>query len=104
VFDDFYSYEQFVDGSEWDVVFSYFKSIYKTEAAAANFATALFRVANQQSISVLTLLQQMQATSSGAELNITLAYYLNDQRSNATLLGVSSPVQPNYYAARNVKA
>jgi hypothetical protein len=104
VFDDFYGYEQFVDSNEWDVVLSYFKSIYTTDSAAANFATALFRVSNAQSIPVLTLLQQMQTATNSAELNLTLAYYLNDQRSNATLLGVSQPVQPNYYAARNVRA
>lgn len=104
VFDEFYGYEQFVDSNEWDVVLSYFKSIYTTELAAANFATALFRVSNEQSIPVLTLLEQIQATNGSAELNLTLAYYLNNQRSNSTLLGVSQPVQPNYYAARNVRA
>jgi hypothetical protein len=104
VFDEFYGYEQFVDSNEWDAVFSYFKSIYTTVSAASNFATAVFRVANEQSIPALTLLQQLQTTDSGAELNLTLAYYLNNQRSNSTLLGVSQPVQPNYYAARNVKA
>ena len=104
VFDSFYGYEQFVDSNEWDAVLSYFKSIYTTDSAAANFATALFRVSNEQSIPALSLLQQMQTTENTAELNLTLAYYLNNQRSNSTLLGVSQPVQPNYYAARNVKA
>jgi hypothetical protein len=104
VFDDFYGYEQFVDSSDWDVVLSYFKSIYTTTLAAENFATALFRVSNEQSIPVLTLLEQLQTADSGAELNLTLAYYLNNQRSNSTLLGTSQPVQPNYYAARNVRA
>ena len=104
VFDSFYGYEHFVDSNEYDVVLSYFKTTCTTAAAAANFATALFRVANEQSIPVLSLLQQMQTTANTAELNLTLAYYLNDQRSNATLLGVSQPVQPNYYAARNARA
>ena len=104
VFDDFYGFEQFVDAAEWDIVLSYFRSIYTTELAAANFATALFRVSNQQSIPVLSLLEQLQTADNGAELNLTLAYYLNNQRSNSTLLGTSQPVQPNYYAARNVRA
>lgn len=104
VFDNFYGYEQIVDSTEWDIVLSYFKSIYKTEEAAANFATALFRVSNEQSVPVLTLLQELQSANGSAELNLTLAYYLNNQRSNTTLLGVSQPVQPNYYAARNVRA
>jgi hypothetical protein len=104
VFDDFYGFEQFVDAADWDVVLSYFKSIYTTTLAAENFATALFRVSNEQSIPVLTLLAQLQTADSGAELNLTLAYYLNNQRSNSTLLGTSQPVQPNYYAARNIRA
>lgn len=104
VFDDFYGFEQVVNASEWDVVFSYFKSIYTTTVAAENFATALFRVSNQESIPVLTLLEQMQASDGQAEIDLTLAYYLNNQRSNSTLLGVSQPVQPNFYAARNVRA
>jgi hypothetical protein len=53
---------------------------------------------------VLSLLEQLQTADNGAELNLTLAYYLNNQRSNSTLLGTSQPVQPNYYAARNVRA
>jgi len=49
-------------------------------------------------------LQQIQTASGPAELDLTLAYYLNNLRSNSTLLGTSQPVQPNYYAARNVRA
>jgi hypothetical protein len=104
VFDDFYGFEQVVNGSEWDVVYSYFRSVYTTDIAAENFATALFRVSNEQSISVMTLLEQMQAADGQVELDLTMAYYLNNQRSNSTLLGVSQPVQPNFYAARNVRA
>ena len=104
VFDDFFGFELLVDAADWDVVSSYFKSIYTTKIAAENFATALFRVANEQNESVLTLLQQLQTASGPAELDLTLAYYLNNLRSNSTLLGTSQPVQPNYYAARNVRA
>jgi len=104
VFDDFFGFEQVVDAAEWDVVLSYFESIYTTKTAAANFSTALFRVANEQSVPVLELLQQIQTSSGPAELDLTLAYYLNNLRSNSTLLGTSQPVQPNYYAARNVRA
>lgn len=104
VFDDFYGFESVVPVNEWDTVLSYFKSIYTTESAATNFATSIFRVANQQGISAMSLLEQIQTASGPAELDITIAYYLNDLRSNSTLLGVSTPIQPNYYAARNVRA
>jgi hypothetical protein len=35
-------------------------------------------------------------------LTMSMAYYLNQVRSNSTLLGVGAVVTPNYYAARNV--
>jgi len=104
VFDEFYGFESVVPVNEWDAVSSYFESIYTTREAARNFTTAIFRVANQQGISAMTLLAQIQTATGPAELDITIAYYLNNLRSNSTLLGVSQPVQPNYYAARNVRA
>jgi hypothetical protein len=104
VFDEFYGFESFVPVNEWDAVLSYFESIYTTKEAAKNFATVIFRIATQQGISAMTLLSQIQTSSGPAELDITIAYYLNNLRSNSTLLGVSQPVQPNYYPARNVRA
>ena len=104
VFDDFYGFESVVPVGEWDAVLSYFESIYTTKEAAKNFTTAIFRVANQQGIPAMTLLQQIQTSTGPADLDITIAYYLNNIRSNSTLLGVSTPVQPNYYPARNVRA
>jgi hypothetical protein len=47
------------------------------------------------------LLQEFQGIN-GVNLNVTLAYYLNQIRSRATLLGVGVAVVPNAYAARNV--
>jgi len=104
VFDEFYGFESVVPVDEWDAVLSYFESIYTTKVAAKNFATVIFRVANEQGVSAMTLLTQIQSASGPAELDITIAYYLNNLRSNSTLLGVSQPVQPNYYPAHNVRA
>jgi len=104
IFDQFYGFELVVQSEEYDAVYSYFRSIYKDNKAAGNFTVTLFRIANQKNIDVLSLLQQMQSASTSDELNITIAYYLNNMRSNATLLGVSAATQPNYYAAHNVRA
>ena len=52
---------------------------------------------------MLTLLEQFQGQGK-PELTLTLAYYLNGQRSPSTLLGVNAAVTPNYYVARNVRA
>ena len=103
IFDQFYNFEINVEPQDYDAVYSYFKTLYTDPIAAGNFTVTLFRIANEQNIPVLTLLQEVQSTSSGAGINITLSYYLNNMRSNSTLVGVSEPVQPNYYAARNVR-
>jgi len=101
VFDQFYSFELNVPVAEYDVVNSYFESVFKTKDAAKNFTTALFRVAQETGTPVLTLLQEMQGQDS-IHVSATLAYYLNGLRSPSTLLGVNSVLTPNYYTARNV--
>lgn len=103
IFDKFFNFQVIVEAQEYDAVYSYFKTVYKTDVAAANFTMALFRISNQQQIPVLDLLAQLKTTN-GVELNITMAYYLNNLRSNATLLGLAAQTQPNYYVARNVRA
>jgi len=104
VFDDFYGFDVNIPANEYDVVLSYFKSIYTTVEAAGNFTTAIFRIAAEQDIPAITLVEQLKTSTGAAELNLTIAYYLNSLRSNSTLLGVSEPVQPSYYAVRNVRA
>jgi hypothetical protein len=47
------------------------------------------------------LLKEFQGIN-GVNLNASLAYYLNQIRSRATLLGVGVAVVPNAYVARNV--
>jgi len=101
IFDTFYTYEQNVPAEEYDVVYSFFRSVFTTAEAAGNFTVALFRVANQSRVPVLNLLQQMEGQNQ-IELTLTMAYYLNSIRSPATLLGVAQPTAINYYASRNV--
>ena len=101
VFDDFYNYDVNVPANEYDVVHSYFLSVMTSRQAADNFTVSVFRVAEMTNIPVLTLLKEFQGQT-GTSLSVSLAYYLNNIRSRATLLGVSAPVAPNYYAARNV--
>lgn len=103
IFDDFYGYSADVPAQEYDAVYSYFRSVFGTKEAAGNMTVTLFRVSEESQIPVLDLLAQMQGRT-GPEITITLAYYLNNLRSPATLLGLNSPVVPNYYAARNVRA
>jgi hypothetical protein len=103
VFDQFYKYDTQVPVNEYDAVYSYFMSVFKTKDAAANFTTALFRVADYTSTPVLTLLQSMQTQNLDAiQVSATLAYFLNGTRSPSTLLGVNSSLTPNFFTARNV--
>ena len=104
VFDEFFGFSINVEANDYDAVYSYFKSIYKDDRAAGNFTVTLFRIANEQQIPVLTLLNQFKTSTTSAEVNMLMAYYLNNMRSGSTLLGVSEPTQPNFYAARNVRA
>ena len=101
IFDQFYAFEAAVPANEYDVVFSFFLKEMADRQVAANFAASLFRVSQESGIPAVTLLQQFQG-STGIDLNVQLAYYLNQIRSRATLLGVGVPLQPNFYAARNV--
>jgi hypothetical protein len=101
IFDQFYEYDVNVPAAEYDIVNSYFRSVMTTTQAAGNFTVSLFRVAEDTGIPPLSLLKEFQGTS-GLNLNVKLAYYLNQIRSRATLLGVGISVTPNAYAARNI--
>lgn len=102
IFDEFYNYSADIPAQEYDAVYSFFRSVFGTAEAAGNFSVTLFRIAEESDTSVMTLLEQMQGLSQ-VELTLTMAYYLNSMRSPTTLLGLNSPVTPNYYAARNVR-
>jgi hypothetical protein len=102
IFDQFYNYSANIPAMEYDVVLSFFRSVFTTTLAAENFTTALFRVAEESETPVLTLLQSMEGQNS-VQLTISMAYYLNSIRSPATLLGVLTPTVPNFYTARNVR-
>ena len=101
IFDSFYDYDVNIPAEEYDVVHTYFLSVMTTRQAAGNFTVSLFRVAQDTGINPLTLLKEFQGLN-GINLSASLAYYLNSIRSRATLLGVGTPVTPNFYQARNV--
>jgi hypothetical protein len=101
LYDEFYDFGVTVPAEDYDVVNSFFRSIFLDPTAADNFTVTLFRVAQETNTSVLTLLAQMQDQDQ-MQLNATMAYYLNGLRSPSTLLGINAAVTPNYYTARNV--
>ncbi len=101
IFDKFYTFDVQVPVAEYDIVYSYFIKQMTTKQAAGNFTVSLFRIAQEANVPPLTLLNEFQGKN-GIDLTATLAYYLNQLRSRATLLGVGVAVVPNVYAARNV--
>lgn len=103
IYDQFYEFEASVPTAEFDIVYSFFKTIYKTKEAALAFTTTLFRVAFLSNTPVLNLLEQLQSQGNDSiSINALVCYYLNGIRSPSTLLGVSNGQTPNYYTARNI--
>lgn len=102
IFDQFYVYDENVPAAEYDLVLSYFKTVFNTDEVAQNFTVAIFRVAQESDTSALTILKEIQGLT-GPQLTLSLCYYLNSVRSNATLLGILQPAVPNYWTARNVR-
>lgn len=102
IYDEFYNYAENVPLAEYDIVNSYFKSVFNTAEQAENFTVSIFRVAQESGVNALTILDEIEGTT-GPQLTANLCYYLNSVRSNATLLGVLQPAAPNYWTARNVR-
>jgi len=101
VFDDFYKRELVIDSNQYDNVFSFFKSIFSDEMAARNFTLNVFQISQDSGIPVETILSEM-SNQNQVQITATLAYYLNNLRSNATLLGITTTATPNEFAARNI--
>ena len=102
IYDQFYNYAENVPAQEYDIVLSYFNSVFNTAEQAQNFTVAIFRVAQESGVDALTILQSIQGQT-GPQLTATLCYYFNSVRSSATLLGILQPSAPNYWTARNVR-
>lgn len=100
IFDEFYRYDANVPAAEYDIVYSFFRST-MDDKTAGNMTVSLFQVASITQVPVLELLDTMKGKT-GLDLTVSMAYYLNNIRSRATLLGVNAQVVPNYYAARLV--
>jgi hypothetical protein len=101
IYDNFYRYDVNVPADQYDIVFSFFRQEMGDAVVAGNFTVSLFQVADITGINALTLLENFKGRA-GLELSLNMAYYLNQIRSRATLLGVNAQITPNYYAARAV--
>lgn len=100
-FDEFYNRELVIDGNAYDVVYSFFSSIFDDKFAAKNFTLSVFQISEDTGESVETILGQLRDQNQ-VQITATLAYYLNSNRSNTTLLGITNTATPNQYVARNI--
>ena len=101
VFNDFYKTQPPVDGSQYDIVYSFFRSYASTDLIAQNFTNFLFTISGSTGINVLTLLDEIKGKT-GLEVNATIAYYLNSIKNKSVLYGTSNIPVPNYYVQRNI--
>lgn len=108
IFDNFYNQELVVPADQWDVVNSFFLGAQnkKTESAkrtAAQFATVLFRIAQETGTDVMVFLDYMKGLENNKlKLNAEMAFYLNLLRTKTALYGVANQPAPNQSVQRNV--
>jgi len=108
IFDNFYNQELRVPADQWDIVNSFFLGAQnkKTESAkrtAAQFATVLFRIAQESGTDVMVFLDYMKGLGNNKlKLNAEMAFYLNLLRTKTALYGVANQPAPNQTVQRNV--
>jgi hypothetical protein len=102
IFDNFYTTNLRVNAADWDVVYSYFFGTSKSKDTANNFASLLFRIAQEGNFNVLDLLATIKGTSTKLQTNQVICYYLNTFRTKASLYGVGIIPKPNETVQRNV--
>jgi len=101
IFDKFYQVDEVVNANEYEIVYSYFYSLSKSEDIAKNFSAMIFRISNITGKYSLDLLDQVKGKTK-METNALMAYYLNSLKSKSSLYGVSVVPQPNQTVQRNV--
>ena len=102
IFDNFYTTKLRVNAADWDVVYSYFFGTSKSKEVANNFASLLFRIAQEGNFNVLDLLATIKGTNTKLQTNQVICYYLNTFRPKASLYGVGIIPKPNETVQRNV--
>lgn len=102
LFDNFYTTNLRVNAADWDVVYSYFLGTSSSKAIATNFASLLFRIAQEGNFNVLDLLATIKGTNTKLKTNQVICYYLNTFRQKASLYGVGIIPKPNEAVQRNV--
>jgi len=101
VFDAFYNFDLLVDSNQYELVYSYFYEVTKSDNIASNFSSIVFRIANFTQTNALDLLDQLKTTTNFKSTAL-LTLYLNSFKSKTTLYGISLVPQPNQLIQRNI--
>ena len=102
IFDNFYTTQLVVNGADYDVIYSFFKSVTTNTKIAGNFTALLFRIAQEGNYNVMSLLDILKGTENNLQLTQVMAYYLNTFKSKTSLYGVGNLPKPNEAVQRNV--
>lgn len=102
-FNGYFDQKVNITGTEWDIVFSFFKKLTNSDESANALSAAIITSAQSQSLDPLDLIAELNQYDS-IELDQVLALYFNATRRGTSLLGVSTVRAPNKYVARNVLA
>ena len=110
IFDTYYSVPLKVNAADWDSVYSYFLGVLKgnpeserTKQTASQFATTLFRIAQETGTNIQIFMDYFKANvQTKIQVNTEMAFYLNLLKSKTALYGVSKVPTPNQAVQRNV--
>lgn len=102
IFDNFYTTKLVVNATDYDVVFSYFKSITANKKIAENYTALLFRIAQEGNYNIMSLMDVIKGVDNNLQLNQVMAYYLNTFKSKNSLYGIGILPKPNEAVQRNV--
>lgn len=103
IFDAFYKQDVTIGANQFNQVYAYFKEVCDTKQIAENFTFIFFKMAQDNGVNVITLLEELQNQSvDKVKLNQVMAFYFNSFKSKTSLYGVLGAVEPNLPVARNV--
>ena len=110
IFDNFYAQTLRVNSGDWDSVYSYFLGVLKgnsenekTKQTASQFATVLFRIAQETETDIQIFMDYFRTNvETKLQVNSEMAFYLNLLKSKTALYGVSNVPTPNQAVQRNV--
>lgn len=102
IFDNFYTTKLVVNGTDYDVVYSYFKGVTPNKKIAENFTALMFRIAQEGGYNIMSLMDVIKGTENKLQLNQVIAYYLNTFKTKNALYGIGIVPKPNEAVQRNV--